>query len=251
MKNEPSTIWLTRLIWTWGCSGSRLCSKPCWRVNCGSLPQTSYPPERPLPSGECVLTHDAKCLSGEGTSPTLFFYLSRSSLAPEEQLTTGYLVLHSATWLPPVTVGMIQFDFGKDMRRGIHLMEPQDRIFHSCLQSYWPSSPRPRGTPCASLPLCLLLSPPRILFLGPLHGLVLGSWNLLSLAEVPKKGFTSATLGPVTSHSFLISFFCKGLIFTWKYNHCCASPAGCLLSDKVQRAGEGKVIVQIFSLSTI
>lgn len=97
------SLWFARFIWTQGCSGSRFNSvspeselrEPPPDTSCDSEDDTASM-RGPLPSGECVVTRDATVSMEREASPAPLFLFKPSQSAPEEQLTTGYLVLNSA-----------------------------------------------------------------------------------------------------------------------------------------------------------
>lgn len=69
-------------------------------------------------------------MEGQASPPPLFLF-KPTQPHTRRAADLEYAIPHSTTWLSAVTLGMIQFHFGKEKRRGIHARELRDGIFHS------------------------------------------------------------------------------------------------------------------------
>ena len=136
---------------------------------------------------------------------------------------------HPTTWQSPVTLEVIQFEFGKGKGRGMHPRELKDGIFHSRFQPHWPSHcPRP-PTLQTHPHLCAGCSSPGVFFpqTSPGSGPLLPAGGLCSETSPihPSQVSCPTPVSPTTSP---ILFSSKGLITTWKYDNCCSSQTGYL-----------------------
>lgn len=151
----------------------------------------------------------------------------------------------STTWQSPVTLEVIQFDFGKGKGQGMHPRELKDGIFHSRFQPHRPSH-CPPNTPDSYPPLCRLLSAWSI---RPLD--LPGVWASAScrwplLRDFPFHPSQVSCPTPVSPTTRPILFSSKGLISTWKYDNCCSSQTGYLPGTGDKSCRERKVTVQNF-----
>ena len=112
----------------------------------------------------------------------------------------------STTWQSPVTLEVIQFDFGKGKGRGMHPRELKDGIFHSRFQPHRPSHcPRehsrliPTSVPAA---LCLEYSSPRPSRGPGLCFLQVASAQRLPLFTLPKSAAPPQSLQPLVPFCF-------------------------------------------------